>query len=319
MPSTAEIADSPATLRSHYLVIDDFLPIDRAIAMRRDIDTHFSMPNAHRPETHQVWNYWFVPELYTYLRTSPEKIIRPEHLAPFMAALRTWSSQTLGMKEVSQPHLSLYVSGCRQNLHNDAKNGRFAFVYSLTRNERRTAGGETIVLHEGDLFRSHLTVPAAGRNFFTAIEPKFNRLVIFDDRIPHGVERVDGSMDPIEGRFVLHGHLRDGGTIVEPALATGAVNKVVVDAMRAFFSRPPIDIGLCHGPLVTRLTVGRAGDVETCHIIVDRVVMPDRRAGEWDRLVESLVATLRELKFPPSDSNTTVIQPILFGGPLRQL
>ena len=45
--------------------------------MRRDIDTHFSAPEQHRADTHQVWNYWFVPDSYTYLRTAPEKVIAP--------------------------------------------------------------------------------------------------------------------------------------------------------------------------------------------------------------------------------------------------
>jgi hypothetical protein len=87
-------------------------------------------------------------------------------------------------------------------------------VYSLTRNERQTIGGETLVQHDVDPFRAHLTRAAAGRSFYDVIEPKFNRLVVFDDRLPHGVERVDGSMDPTEGRFVLHGHLSEGGTIM---------------------------------------------------------------------------------------------------------
>ena len=51
----------------------------------------------------------------------------------FVDALKALFCQVLGMKEISSPYLSLYVSGCRQNLHDDAKNGRFAFVYSLTR------------------------------------------------------------------------------------------------------------------------------------------------------------------------------------------
>jgi len=46
-------------------VFDDFLPKDLAEAMRADIDAHFAKPEAHRPDTHQVWNYWFVPESYT--------------------------------------------------------------------------------------------------------------------------------------------------------------------------------------------------------------------------------------------------------------
>src|SRR5947199_5042067 len=60
------------------IVTDGFLPAEPALQMRRAIDEHFTNPQAHRPETHQVWNYWFVPELYTYLRASPERVIGQE-------------------------------------------------------------------------------------------------------------------------------------------------------------------------------------------------------------------------------------------------
>jgi Rps23 Pro-64 3,4-dihydroxylase Tpa1-like proline 4-hydroxylase len=310
-------AENSSTLRAHYIIVDDFLPTDVAAAMRQDIEIHFGTPGSHRAETHQVWNYWFVPNLYTYLRTSPEKVIRREYVEQFMRSLEIWSGKNLGMNRVGYPYLSLYVDGCRQALHNDAKNGRFAFVYSLTRNERKTIGGETIVLHEGDPFRTKLKTPAAGRNFYTCIEPRFNRLVIFDDRIPHGVERVEGPMDPLEGRFVLHGHINEAGSIVEGALALDTVNKVFVDAMGPFFSRPRPYLSGYHGPLVYRFIIDRAGDVETCDVIVDRVIGPYDTSSEWDEFVASLISALKALKFPPAHGSTTVIQPILFGGPLQ--
>jgi Rps23 Pro-64 3,4-dihydroxylase Tpa1-like proline 4-hydroxylase len=308
--------EAAAPLRAHYLTIDNFLPIELAVAMRRDIDAHFARPNDHRAQTHQVWNYWHVPELYTYLRTAPEKLIEGARVEQFKTALRTFSSRALGMKEVGHPYLSLYVSGCRQNLHNDARNGRFAFVYSLTRNERRTTGGETIVLNEGDLFRSTLATAAAGRSFYAALEPRFNRLVIFDDRIPHGVERVDGSMDPLEGRFVLHGHLRDGGMIVEGALDPAQASKLAAESLQAFFAGSPVDIALWQGLLVVRLFVAGSGKVEHCQLLVDRVIRPEGTDGE--RLIGNLLATLEALQFQACGGRSVVIQPIVIGGaPLR--
>src|SRR5579862_1259936 len=128
MLATRHPTGDSGTLRSHYIVIDDFLPAEIAVAMRKNIDDHFGKPATHHPETHQIWNYWFVPEMYTYLRTLPEKVIRRGSVDGFMNKLEFWSAKTLGMRAVSYPYLSLYVSGCRQGLHNDATNGRFAFV-----------------------------------------------------------------------------------------------------------------------------------------------------------------------------------------------
>src|SRR5207302_3836255 len=117
---------------------------------------------------------------------------------------------------------------------NDSDNGQFAFVYSLTRNERKTTGGETIVLREGDLFRRNLDTPQAGRGFYETIAPRFNRLVVFDDRLVHGVERIEGSMDPTEGRFVLHGHVRATGPVVVGALGEQQVSAAVAEIWDGF-------------------------------------------------------------------------------------
>jgi hypothetical protein len=298
---------------SHYCVVDDFLPAELAQAMRQDIDKHFAKPHSHQPQSHQVWNYWHVQGLYTYMRTLPDKIIHREYMDQFMAALGGWAAKTLGMRPSSRPYLSMYVSGCRQGLHNDAKGGNFAFVYSLTKNERKSSGGETRIFNEGDLFQNFLTRPAAANNYYTDVAPRFNRLAIFDDRIPHGVERVDGSMDPLEGRFVLHGHIIDDGPIVEGALSPDTVGDAVVKAMERRSVPLPNNIAQHHGPLVIRFTIGSDGTVQSVKLIVDRVIGP--RGKEWDNYSNALLETRREIRFPPSKGITTITEPVMFGAP----
>ena len=315
--ATRVITSSGLPLRAPILVADDFLPLELAFAMREDIDTHFAHPGAHRADTHQVWNYWFVPELYTYLRTTPEKIIRRDRVDEFMKALQVWSTVTFGMGNVTWPYLSLYVGGCRQGLHNDAMNGRFAFVYSLTRNQRRTIGGETLIFREGDPFRGNLAEPSAGRGFYDLIEPKFNRLVVFDDRLPHAVERIEGSMDPVEGRFVLHGHLSETGTMIAGALPGAVVEEALVGLFGDFAARNSAQIALYQGPLALRFVISAGGSVETCDILVDRVMHEDPRHIEWELLRADLVNGIKRLKFPPAAGETAVTKPLVFGVPLR--
>jgi len=301
-----------ATMTAPYVVVDDFLPLDVAEAMRLDIDAHFGSYGSHQPKTHQVWNYWFVPGRYTYLRTTPEKLIRPDRVENFMQVLRRWSADALGLREVTWPYLSLYVSGCRQNLHNDAENGQFAFVYSLTRDKRMTTGGETLVLNEGDLFRDNVATPQSAAEFFTSIEPRFNRLVAFDDRIPHGVERVDGSMDPVEGRFVLHGHLRDNGPIVSGALTEQQVGSVVIEALTSFSAEALSRMRLYHGPVIFRLAIAAGGAVKSC-VLLDRVTATDATDTGWPMLQNSLIAKFDALEFPEADGETTVTLPLRMG------
>ena len=301
------------TMRAPYLVIDDFLPAEVAARMRADIDRHFSDPARHRPDTHQIWNYWFVPSLYTYLRTAPEKVLQRADIELFMEVLSSWSVSRLGLRHVTWPYLSLYVSGCRQNLHNDTGNGDFAFVYSLTRNDRRSTGGETIVLHEGDLFRRHVATPCAGKNLFDAIEPRFNRLVVFDDRLVHGVERVEGAMDPREGRFVLHGHLRADGPTIAGALVAKQVDGAVKEVWSEFLNAAAARARLYHGPIALRFQVAASGQVESCAVLMDRVTAAEASDVEWPSLANELVATLSRHRFPQADGPTVVIQPFLFG------
>jgi hypothetical protein len=300
-------ADAP------IFIIDGFLPDDLAAAMRRDIEGHFAKPEAHGRDTHQVWNYWFVPELYTYLRTAPEKVIEHALIAAFHQTLCDWSTSNLGMGEVTWPFLSLYVSGCRQGWHNDSRNGRFGFVYSLTRAERRTIGGETLILHEDDPFRGHLTNATAGRGLYEKIEPRFNRLLVFDDRLPHAVERVEGSMDPVDGRFVLHGHLSEGTAVVVGALSATDIAAPLNDCLSRFRDEISAAAALYHGPLTFRLIIGATGAVAGCEILLDRVIHPDPGHTEWEAIRARLIVRLRALQFIASSGQTTLIQPVLFG------
>jgi hypothetical protein len=306
-------------LMASFVVIDDFLPADLAQAMRADIEAHFSNPSNHRPDTHQIWNYWFVPGQYTYLRTLPEKVIRRDRVDQFVSALTNWSIDVLGLKKVNWPYLSLYVSGCRQGLHNDSKNGRFAFVYSLTRVERRSTGGETMLLREGDLFRRNLRVPNAGTGFIELIEPLFNRLTVFDDRLVHGVEHVDGSMDPADGRCVLHGHIEESGPIVTGALPLVALREGICAAVDHFVAECSASIQLFQGPLVFRFTVSPEGRVVGPRVVLDRVMHEDDGNFDWERLKLRLMEVLSEGIFPVAHGETNVTLPMTFGGPLRTI
>jgi len=303
-------------LTGPYVVVDDFLPADLAAAMRGDIDRHFSEPGAHRPESHQVWNYWFVPELYAYLRTTPEKIIERPLVDRFFATLTAWSAENTGMLGVSWPYLSLYVPGCRQGMHNDSRNGRFGFVYSLTRDARRTTGGETILHREGDHFRAKLAQASAGSGFFECVEPRFNRLLVFDDRLPHAVERIDGVMDPVEGRFVLHGHLSEAGALVTGALAADVIGRIVVAHIRELMEAASARLALYHGPLVLRLAIKPDGGLARCEVVLDRVIHPDIGDAEWAPWLRSLLKRLETVKFPVATGPTRATLPLIFGGSL---
>ncbi|MDB5672029.1 MAG: hypothetical protein JWO25_2988 [Alphaproteobacteria bacterium] len=301
-------------IEAPFVSIDDFLPLADAERLRAGIDGHFAEPNKHEAARHQVWNYWYVPQLYTYLRTTPEKVIPQPAVMRFYQALSVYAREVLGLGHVTWPNLSLYVDGCEQQLHNDSANGRLGYVYSLTRDARKTIGGETIVLKEGDLFRGNLRQAAAGWGLYDLIEPRFNRLAIFDDRMPHGVRRVEGSMDPVEGRLVLHGHISEQGPSAEgpvPAVAIGSAIDAALAVLLGELAEAP---GGHHGPLTIRITIGASGRVERLQPLLNRVARDDGLpAGE---AVARALAAIRCLSWPASATSTEATIPILFGGKL---
>ena len=292
-------------VRERFLIVDDFLPADEADGMRADIDGHFASPSQHQPATHQVWNYWHVPGSYTYLRTTPEKVIGQPKVAAFVKALRSWAAENLGLAAVTWPYLSLYVPGCMQGLHNDSTNGRLGYVFSLTRNERKTIGGETVIVHDRDLFRTSLDRAQAGTDLFDLVAPTFNRLTLFDDRIPHAVQRVDGPMDPVVGRIVLHGHISEAGAVVRGGLSAEAVQERVKSAVEDLRSAFGSEV---RGPLVMSLQIDRYGRVDSVRPLLDRMVSE----ADLERVREAVTDRLGSVRFPAMPEATRANVPLIF-------
>ena len=301
------------------IVVDDFLPRELAAAMRADIDAHFAAPYKHRPEIHQVWNYWYVPQTYTYFRTQPEKVIRRASVERFMERLHAWSGETLGLARLSWPYLSFYIHGCRQGLHNDTRNGRFAFVYSLTRDDRRSTGGETIVLRRGDHFQRSLRKAGAGTDFYDLIEPRFNRLTVFDDRMVHGVQIVEGALDPADGRFVVHGHIAETAPIVTGALPPDQALQHLASALERFNRDHADQARLYDGPLVLRFDITPEGRIRNPRVVLDRVFPLAQGDTGWRAIRDRLFELLGTVVFPMAAGDTTVTLPMRFSGPDARL
>lgn len=305
-----QVVDTPC------LVIDNFLPADLAWAMRRDIEEHFAEPYRQSAERHQVWNYWFVPGLYTYLKTSPEKIVQQDRMQRFFDTLRGWSQANLGLSTITWPFLSLYVAGCRQGLHNDAANGRIAYVYSLTSDARRTQGGQTLVFKDADPLRANLATPATAGNFYSAIEPSFNRLVLFDDRMPHAVEQLTGSMDPLDGRFVMHGHISEGPPIVTGGLPAELALPIVGEGINEVFSVMPDFMTRYHGPLCLKIVIGAGGAVLRVRPLLNRVVTKRQGDEDFSVVLAALLSRMEQMTFPQAHEATQIILPVMLGGVL---
>ena len=298
-------------MQPRYSVVDNFFP--EADRMRSLVDAHFAEPMRHDANRHQIWNYWYVPEIYTYLRTQPEKIVGPELAQQFFQHLRRYAFETYGLGKVYWPYLSLYVAGCHQALHNDSRGGRLGYVYSLTRwDQRNFAGGETLLFKEGSWSGDQTVADAKGaRNFYDLIPPQFNRLLVFDDRVPHAVQRLEGTMDPGAGRIVLHGHFAEAGIVLAGGLAQ--------ERFRPAFAKLDAEIkqrvaqlgSQYHGLLVFRLEIAAHGGVERCTALWDRIYALDPGAPPFRG--DDMAAFLLEQRFPAVDQSSRMTLPIVIG------
>src|SRR5262249_9587410 len=156
----------------------------------------------------------------------------------------------------------------------EGQKGRFGWVYSLTNDVRQAQGGETLVMRPPDA-AGPMYVAKAGRDFYDLVPPKFNRLVMFDDRVPHAVQPTEGSYDPAHARYVIHSHVRERGASFRgplPLTSFTDAGATLNAALSPLLRQVPSP---WHGLLCLRIDVGTDGRVEEVVRLLDRVLPLD--------------------------------------------
>lgn len=259
-----------------------------------------------------VWDYWHVPGQYTYFRTHSRRFFRPDLYRRFTAAVRAWGSTHLGCDRISEPWLSYYIDGCRQELHTDVPQGPWAFVYSLTPwDERRFRGGETLLAGPGVLdywngFDAGRPLEAA--ELLDRLPARFNQLTVFDARIPHGVARVEGTHDPTESRVVLHGWFLTPSLSVRGALRPDQVSPVVERVREAW--RAALTETVVTGLVTWRVHVVSDGSVAAVHRVAETLVPTSPGTRRPDDLLSAMEGLLRAAGFPRSPGDSVITLPL---------
>ncbi|MBA3541433.1 MAG: 2OG-Fe(II) oxygenase [Deltaproteobacteria bacterium] len=292
-------------------VVDRFAP--ETEALREVFDKRFADPRDTRDDRF-VWDYWHVPGQYTALRTPAWTYFPKGVYERFHRRLVAWGRETLGCHDISPPWLSLYVDGCRQELHGDLPHGPWAFVFSLTNWRGRTfRGGETLLVRDEVLdfwhdFRSTRAVEEG--QLIRAVEPKLGRLVAFDPRIPHGVREVTGTRDPREGRLVIHGWFVQPRPFVQGALTTAALATRIAE-LTGKLGTWIEDLPLA-GMLAVTFAVGRSGAVRGVRALSDttRVPREHEHARRW--VIRRIVLEIKGWTFGSQRGASTVTLPLVF-------
>lgn len=300
----------------HVRTVDTFY--DGAAELRGVFDEHFASPRQAHPMRF-VWDYWHVPEQYTLHRTQAATYFEPELFDALTKALTEYGQQHLGCRDISPPWLSYYIDGCEQRLHADVPQGPFAYVLSLTNwDERVFSGGETSILQPFvlDYWRGFDSTSGLEQSdLLVGVAPRFNRLTIFDARLPHGVTRVEGTRDPREARLVLHGWFTEPQPHFEGALDEKVVERGLGKALEEIYAEitPPLVTGV----LSMRLTVGESGKVEEIKMLADTLVCDPSLLEEAaeatsaaearSQVIRTVTKRLEKSTFEPSTQGVTMI------------
>jgi len=293
------------------IIVNRFAP--EATGLRAVFDSRFAEPR----DTHSdrfVWDYWHVPGQYTALRTPAWTYFPRPLYAQFHNRLVAWGRTHLGCHDVSPPWLSLYVEGCRQELHGDVPHGPWAFVLSLTRWRGRSfRGGETLLVRDEVLefwhdFASDRIVEEG--ELIRAVAPEFARLTVFDPRIPHGVRTVTGTHDPREGRLVIHGWFVQPRPFVRGALPVRSLAARIAeltDQLGGWLGGLPVA-----GLVSLAFDVDRRGHVAAPRVLSDTTRVP--RADEPARraLVRRIRDAIAAWQFGRQRATSRVTLPLVF-------
>jgi hypothetical protein len=285
---------------------------DGALEMRAVFD---SLVGPHRTaDTRRfVWDYWHVPEQYTYMRTFAHRAFPPALHRRFTAAVRRWGEKQLGCGQISEPWLSYYIDGCRQELHADVPQGPWAFVFSLTHwADRRFTGGETVLARPTllDFWAQYDSDrPLERKDLVERIPAEFNQLVVFDARVPHGVATVEGSRDPIESRVVLHGWFRPPRITLAGSLRSDDVEPAL-SKIRAAWNDELQRAGSPVGVTTWRVHITPDGTVETVERLAHTLIASAKSAAGPALALESTARRLQAARFPRAAGRTTVLLPL---------
>jgi len=292
-------------IKRHHVVNNFF---SDAEAMRAAYDN--SVKDAYRQTVH--WQYFCVPQMYTYLRTVPEQVMPAPLFGRFWQHMKQWCIEHTGLLPTGTPNFHLMIDGCTLGLHSDFHNGTLGFVYSLTRwQNRKFLGGETLLMRDGvPSYKKH---HVQGEVLYELVPAHFNQLLLFDDRIVHGTQTIEGNMDPREARIAMVGHLRPTSPVVRGPLDAAAACRTLTALYPALGEQLRARKEV-QGTITFRISVAASGAVETATVLVDNLITATTGydpSPEVDEVRATIQQAVAALKFPPASGASTIIAAVL--------
>lgn len=282
--------------------------------LRKEFEVIMSDP--HSPDRFQ-WDWWHLPGRYTHLRTPAAHFFSENIYSELESQLSAYGREYLGCQNISPLWLSSYVEGCEQRLHADRPHGPWAFVLSLTPDRRVFQGGETMMVRPEILSLWNQGVPR-GKAFEESeiverIPSKSGRLLVFDPRIPHGVTRLSGTLNPLEGRLVIHGWFAQPSPFVDGPLSSKAAESALT-AFDEVLARAFATGFESTGTTAFRIHIAANGSVRSVVKLASSLISGSRETEitESRRLNAAVKNHFINWKFPKAKKGSTLTLPLSF-------
>jgi len=334
--SSSEVEVEVNERAKHYFTKDSFYEhAEKLYSSFQNNHSNAKKANAER----FCWDYWHVENQYTQLRTPAKEYYYEgetlnEFYVKFEEELLKYARENLALSNFTPIWMSCYVDGMGQELHADVPHGPLAFVFSLTKNfdddkssspsksGRYFRGGETTILRpeRANYWQSFDPTEIVERTqLFEEIEPKFNRLTIFDPRLPHGVREVKGTKDVSKGRLVLNGWFNEPAISCQGGLTIEDVGKVLdakLDLLYEELETLPAMIGFA----ALRMEIeAETGNVDSISWGADTVAPalslrdPNEVTDTRDTVLATIAGMMSECVFPSSKEKSSICVPFVFG------
>lgn len=284
-----------------------------AKALRGEFEQKMSAQNATGADRF-VWDFFHIPDQYSHLRTPAYHFFNQKTYEKFHNQLVWWGRRNLGCHDISPPWLSCYIEGCKQELHGDHPHGPWAFVYSLTPwKNRKFTGGETLLLQDPVLSYWQTSWAGQGlekKDIFHEIPAQFNQLLVFDPRIPHGVRETRGTMNPCEGRLVIHGWFVQPRPFVEGPLSTRDLEKALMTLVAELQDIVAQDSHM-QGTVAFRFQVLASGRVSAISTLTNTLRIPSDEK-EFRSIERKLKSLIEKLSFKKQKKSSWITLPLIF-------
>jgi hypothetical protein len=295
----------------NHLIVKNFYSGSKNL--RGEFEEQFKNPKSTQQKRF-VWDFWYDEDQYHLIRTPAFYYFSRKIYQDFHSSLVQWGRENLGCHDISPPWLSYYVDGCFQNLHSDVPHGPWAFVYSLTPQQKLFRGGETLILKESTLDywknykqNDHFEYSS----FVDRIPSLMNQLVVFDPRFPHGVTEVKGTRDPLKSRLVMHGWFVNPRPYVVGGLSTAMVHKSLQKVFTEF-NETLSQMELLDGTLSLRLSVSAAGRVLSFKILTNTLLSLSQRPEDARYLTREIRRLLLASRFVSARKPSQITIPLIF-------